>query len=184
MLSKIFGKTIFLPGLYTLDKNSNNYVKILNKIGIKYIVIENNFYNDNKLDITKIEDYLKNNRVKKIITDCPHLIKDLIYNGIKVKNQHIVEIIFKNVHSLISEKDLAENLQNKDMRIEDNREIITYHDPCNLGRKIGIYSIPRELIKAFGYKLIEFDEKRENSFCCGGFLNNEKIVILQLSEAI
>jgi heterodisulfide reductase subunit D len=46
---------------------------------------------------------------------------------------------------------------------------VTYHDPCDLGRKSGIYIEPREIIKNIpGIEFIELKENREKSLCCGG----------------
>jgi len=48
-------------------------------------------------------------------------------------------------------------------------ERIVYHDPCHLGRYLGIYDQPREILKWMsvnGFK--EFYESRERSECCGG----------------
>ncbi|MDQ1238833.1 MAG: hypothetical protein QG577_1018 [Thermodesulfobacteriota bacterium] len=45
---------------------------------------------------------------------------------------------------------------------------ITYHDPCNVGRKMGIFEEPRDLIKAVCPDLIEMWPNRRYSLCCGG----------------
>lgn len=47
-------------------------------------------------------------------------------------------------------------------------ERVVYHDPCYLGKQGGIFHEPRLLLKAMGMDLIEFDQNRENSLCCGG----------------
>ncbi len=44
-----------------------------------------------------------------------------------------------------------------------------YHDPCELGRYLGIYDAPRTILQTIpGLKLVELDKNRENAMCCGG----------------
>lgn len=45
--------------------------------------------------------------------------------------------------------------------------VVTYHDPCYLGRYNGGFDAPREIIRRAGYQLHEMGRCRENSFCCG-----------------
>ena len=59
--------------------------------------------------------------------------------------------------------------------LDDNRlvlekaagEVVTYHDPCYLGRYNGGFDAPRAIIERAGYTLREMGRCRENSFCCG-----------------
>jgi glycolate oxidase subunit GlcD len=46
---------------------------------------------------------------------------------------------------------------------------VIYHDPCDIGRHMGIYEPPRNVLKAIpGLELLEFRENRALAKCCGG----------------
>lgn len=46
---------------------------------------------------------------------------------------------------------------------------VVYHDPCYLGRHLGIYEEPRSVLASIpGLTLIDEVNTRENSLCCGG----------------
>ena len=47
---------------------------------------------------------------------------------------------------------------------------VIYHDPCVLGRLGGVFEEPRKLVEALpgAGRLLEFDENRGDSACCGG----------------
>ncbi|MCG6880341.1 MAG: (Fe-S)-binding protein [Deltaproteobacteria bacterium] len=51
---------------------------------------------------------------------------------------------------------------------------VTYHDPCDLGRNGGEYDAPRKILGAIpGLELIEMENNRAGSVCCGGGGNLE-----------
>jgi len=46
--------------------------------------------------------------------------------------------------------------------------VVTYHDPCYLGRYNGVYGPPRELLAGAGVRLKEMPRHGADSLCCGG----------------
>ena len=46
---------------------------------------------------------------------------------------------------------------------------VTYHDPCDLGRGMGEYDAPREVLRSFANgTYVELSASRERALCCGG----------------
>ena len=99
--------------------------------------------------------------VKKIITICPHC-----YNVFKNEYPELggdYEVVYYT-HFL---KQMVE--QNK-IKINNNEyvnKLITYHDPCYMGRANGEYDSAREIIKMLGADLVEMKRTREAALCCG-----------------
>jgi Fe-S oxidoreductase len=47
--------------------------------------------------------------------------------------------------------------------------VVTYHDPCYLGRYGGVYEEPRKILESVpGLKLNEMDDTKGDALCCGG----------------
>ncbi len=44
---------------------------------------------------------------------------------------------------------------------------VTYHDPCDLGREMGVYDEPRRILASVAGPLVEMERAREHSSCCG-----------------
>ncbi len=66
-------------------------------------------------------------------------------------------------------------IQNGQIKFKKRAEMkVTYHDPCDLGRNAGIFEAPRQIIEAIpGLTLIELENNRTGSVCCGGGGNLE-----------
>ncbi|NLA49590.1 MAG: (Fe-S)-binding protein, partial [Bacteroidales bacterium] len=60
------------------------------------------------------------------------------------------------------------------IRLSFLRKTVTYHTPCELGRRAGIYADPKlVLMHVARFQKTGFDD--ENSLCCGGSLGNTRI---------
>ncbi len=96
----------------------------------------------------------------KILTISPHCLNSFRrnYEGLKkIANIHSTQLLDKLI------RDGAIKPVNKlDLKV-------TYHDPCYLGRHSSIYDEPRRLLESIpGLTLLEMQNSRERSFCCGG----------------
>ncbi|MCL7451421.1 MAG: (Fe-S)-binding protein [Anaerolineae bacterium] len=64
---------------------------------------------------------------------------------------------------------LARLVGDSAVKLGSFEQTVTYHDPCDLGRKSGIFDAPRQVIEAMpGIEFREMDAHRENALCCGG----------------
>jgi len=102
-------------------------------------------------------------RFKRLLIMCPHgytvFKNEYPALGFKIN----AEIIH---HSMIL-RELIEKGVVKPGSIDNT--IVTYHDPCYLGRWNKVYEEPREVIKSIkGVEFIDMPRNRERSFCCGG----------------
>jgi heterodisulfide reductase subunit D len=69
---------------------------------------------------------------------------------------------------------LADMLESGKVPLQEIRENVTYHDPCDLGRKGGVVEAPRRVLRQIpGLRLVEMAENRDSSHCCGGGGNLE-----------
>jgi Fe-S oxidoreductase len=105
---------------------------------------------------------LKQYELETIVTPCPHCLHTLGTEyrdfGGDFRVQH---------HSqLIAELLRAGRLRSRNV----GNGKVTFHDPCYLGRYRGEYDAPRSLVRAAlagGGELVEMQQSRRNSFCCG-----------------
>mgnify|MGYP001330299053 CR=1 FL=1 len=62
---------------------------------------------------------------------------------------------------------LKENNFKPELKVDDE-VTVTYHDPCRLGRGMGVYDEPRDLIdNVEGVNLVEMEHHGEDGLCCG-----------------
>jgi Fe-S oxidoreductase len=115
-----------------------------------------NEYMYQELATQNIED-LRAAGVKKIVTSCPHCVKTIAHD------YRLLGYEVEAVHSAT----LVEQLT-RDMRAAwMERDQVTYHDPCYLGRYANTHEEPRALLQRFGADVTEPVRNRDNPFCCG-----------------
>lgn len=105
----------------------------------------------------------------RVLTACPHGLFTMRTHPeykMNISVEHVVQFLSKLMPDFARE-----------------RTPVTYHDPCFLGRRLGIYDAPRTLIAMAGAKLIEMPRNREKAYCCGS-MDGEFIVDAKVSRAM
>jgi heterodisulfide reductase subunit D len=79
---------------------------------------------------------------------------------------------------------LARLVEQGQLKLGPVEEVITYHDPCDLGKRSGIFDEPRYILEHIpGLELREMANYRQNSLCCGGGGNVETFSPDTVNEA-
>ena len=116
-----------------------------------------NEYMYQELATSNIDD-LKAATPKKILTSCPHCVKTIGSDYRKFGYE--VEVVHSSV--------FVEELTRGSARASaDREEVVTFHDPCYLGRYGGKVDEPRALLARFGADIKEPVRNRDNPYCCG-----------------
>jgi Fe-S oxidoreductase len=109
--------------------------------------------------VGKNMERFENYQIERIITGCPHG-----YNALK--NEY-PQGKFEVLHTT---QILAKRLEEGKLPLtREMKKVVTYHDPCFLGKQNVIFDEPRALIQAIpGITFRELDRSRERSLCCEG----------------
>ncbi len=168
---------LYFPGCYSsalLKNKVENYRKILKKLDINFwMPKEKDFLccggffdeagyekqfrklaRDNFTMLAKLG-------VRKILASCP-LCCTIFSEGYKevlhdwnIEVEYVLETILKK---LLEDNNFIKNYSNQD---------IAYYDSCHLGRYSKIHQQPRDILKLFGYRIIELPDAKEETICCG-----------------
>ncbi|MBP7732103.1 MAG: (Fe-S)-binding protein [Bacteroidales bacterium] len=115
-----------------------------------------------QMQALQVIDTLSKYDVKKIITICPHC-----YNTFKNEYPDLggcYEVInyLQLLNKFIDEGTLKINPETF------RKVVVTYHDPCYLGRANNIYDEPRAILKKITDSFTEMDRNKSFALCCGG----------------
>lgn len=150
------------------------FVKILNKVGIKFAVLgteesctgdparragnEFLFQMQAVANVQVLDMY----GVKKIVTACPHCFNTL-------KNEYPA---LGGHYEVLHHSEFLQQLINAGkIKIEGGGDFkgrkITFHDSCYLGRANDVYEAPRSILEALDVDLVEMKRTKAKGLCCG-----------------
>ena len=108
-------------------------------------------------------DLFRKHDIKTLVTSCPICLR------VFREEYHLedIEILHHSeyIDRLIAEQRLCLNADTTKY---------SYHDPCELGRGLGIYDAPRRVVECVGV-LCEPEHNRRDALCCGASLANTVI---------
>jgi Fe-S oxidoreductase len=103
-----------------------------------------------------IVDRVKATGAKTLITGCPYCYRTFknkaLFKGLAESGIDIVHI--------------SQFLSTRDFGVTTDL-VVTYHDPCDLGRHAGLYEEPRETIRRIAPNFVEMEHHHAQSLCCG-----------------
>lgn len=151
-------------------------VRILNRLGIEPVVRKEEvccghdlFWAGDTESFTKLAEknvaLIRESGAETVITTCAECARTLMSDYKKTIPGFTPDIVHMSqfVAEHMKELGLAENLKEDGLQ-----EIVTYHDPCRLGRHLGVYSEPRSILETLpGIRLEEMELHGAHAKCCG-----------------
>ncbi len=164
----------FYPMVYSIPQS---YVQILEQAGVTYTTMGGEewccgyplFGAGMKEDVAKLARHnisrareLAAKHLVATCASCYHTWRHLYPEYANGNGDWGFEVLHATEH-------LARLIEEGRVRMAELPWVVTYHDPCDLGRKNRVYDAPRAIIKNIpGMTLKEMPNNREDAVCCGG----------------
>ena len=152
-------------GAYREDEATMATLDLLDHLDVDYTminevccsgVLEDVGFQINQDLAQKNVDLVLSTGAKTVITGCPYCART--FNN-KVQYQTLKDKGVEIIH-------ISQFLKDFDLGVKTDK-VVTYHDPCDLGRHCGIYEEPRQIIRKIAPNFVELRHNRANALCCG-----------------
>jgi Fe-S oxidoreductase len=153
-----------------LPEELKSIENVLRKLGIRFETIEEKCCGYplflagylREADDLAVENAKMLEPFELVVTSCPACLRS--FKEIYQDRLHLVLPHVLHLSQFLVNKGIMTNNQLKPVDMK-----VMYHDPCELGRELGIYEEPRKLLSLVpGIRLFEQRFTREASACCGG----------------
>jgi len=173
-------KLLYFPGCFTslrLPEIAQATARILNMLGVEFAMLRSDGWccgspllSTGQRDLARqmalhnVEE-IKRRKIETVLVSCPGCYRALSQEYIRLLD--LTELPFEVVHT---SQYFTRALDQHEIEFKNPLDgVVTYHDPCELGRLSGIYKEPRELIqRVTGTQIVEMPRHHESAWCCGG----------------
>jgi Fe-S oxidoreductase len=152
-------------GSYREDEATMATLNILDHVKVDYTLIdevccsgalEDVGFQINQTLAKKNMDLIFATGARTVITGCPYCSRTfnnkIQYSALKDAGVNIIHV--------------SQFLKDFDLGVKTDK-VVTFHDPCDLGRHCGIYEEPRQIIRKITPNFVELRHNRANALCCG-----------------
>jgi len=149
-------------------------VKFLKQIGVKFTILRDEtccgsillrygYVNEAREQAEKLVKRFNEMGVKTVIFTCPGCYRtfkkdypEILGRDLGFETLHLVEFL----DTYLKDKNIAFEAKGS--------VVVTYHDPCHLGRHLNVYEAPRNIIRLVdGLSLVEMETIKNFAHCCG-----------------
>jgi heterodisulfide reductase subunit D len=171
------GEVLYFTGCTAgikLPETAISTARVLNACGVQFAVLEDEpccgsvmlrtgMVESARENAERVLKRIKESGASTVVVTCAGCLRTLREDYAERFNlklpevQHVVEY-------------LQALIQNGELKYKDadHSMKVTWHDPCHLGKALGIYEEPRNILRSVpGVELVEMNTNREAAMCCG-----------------